>query len=43
MGATIVGLPVGLGIAGYYAGGRLKSRVIYRASQRARVDGPNPG
>jgi len=31
-GPTIVGLPVGLGFAGYYGFGRTKSRVIYRVS-----------
>jgi hypothetical protein len=35
LGATIVGLPVGLGFAGYYGFGRTKPRVIYRASQRS--------
>jgi hypothetical protein len=33
IGATVIGLPVGLGIAGYHAVPRMKSRVIYRASQ----------
>jgi LPXTG-motif cell wall-anchored protein len=33
LGATIVGLPVGLGVAGYYGFGRKKSHVIYRAGQ----------
>jgi len=33
MGVTMVGLPVGLGFAGYHAANRTKSRVIYSASQ----------
>jgi hypothetical protein len=32
-GAAVVGLPVGLGIAGYHAVHRTQSRVLYRASQ----------